>query len=415
MQDMHKDANFIIKSILADNAPESAVKSALAAYNFKGNIHMIAIGKAAWTMASAAHDFLGEMLARGIVVTKYGHSMGPLPKCRIYEAAHPISDQNTINATHECIKLAESLAENDELLFLVSGGGSALFEHPLDGISLEDIQSITGRLLAAGADIVEINTIRKRFSAVKAGRFAQIAAPANIFAVILSDVLGDRLDSIASGPTAQDASTVQDAVKIAEKYGLRLTPLQQKYLSQETPKAINNAKHTIIGSVRTLCQSAASAAAQLGYAPTILTTALSCEAAHAGSFLAAIAADTAARRNSFKPPCAIIAGGETVVTLKGRGMGGRNQEMALAAAKAIAGLENILFFSLGSDGTDGPTDAAGGMVDGHTAAKIKASGIDIDKALANNDSYNALKAAGVLIHTGPTGTNVNDVAVILCR
>ena len=415
MQNIHENAQLMIKNIIEENMPGTAVENALRAHNFKGKIHMVAIGKAAWTMAKAASDFLGDKLARGIVVTKYEHSMGDLPKCDIYEAGHPVSDENTIAATHECVKLAESLTGNDELLFLVSGGGSALFEKPLEGITLEDVQSISNHLLASGADIVEMNMIRKRLSAVKAGRFAQLAAPAKVFAIILSDVLGDRLDSIASGPAVPDNSTAEDAAKVAEKYGLKLTELQSKYLAQETPKEINNVEIVITGSVRTLCESAAKTAQQLGYTPFVLTTTMNCEAAEAGRLLATIAADTKAGRNSFKTPCAIIAGGETVVTLKGKGKGGRNQEMALAAAKGIAGLDDTLVFALGSDGTDGPTDAAGGIADGNTLAKLRAANIDIDKTLANNDSYNALKAVDGLIITGPTGTNVNDVVVVLCQ
>lgn len=415
MQNIHKDAQFMIKGIIRDNMPGTAVENALRAHNFRGNIHMVAIGKAAWTMAKASCGFLGDRMNRGIVITKYEHSMGNLEKCDIYEAGHPVTDENTIIATRECVKLAEGLTENDELLFLVSGGGSALFEQPLEGITLDDVQSITGRLLASGADIVEMNMIRKRLSAVKAGRFARLAAPAKVFAIILSDVLGDRPDSIASGPAVPDNSTAEDAAKVVEKYGLKLTSLQRKYLEEETPKSLDNVEIVITGSVRTLCESAAKAAAKLGYTPFVLTTTMNCEAAEAGRLLAAIAADTRAGRNSFKAPCAIIAGGETVVTLKGKGRGGRNQEMALAAAKGIHGLKDTLLFALGSDGTDGPTNAAGGITDGNTLTKLRAANIDIDKALANNDSHNALKAADGLIITGPTGTNVNDVAVILCR
>ena len=415
MQKIHDDAQLMIKNIIEENMPGTAVENALKAHDFKGNIYMVAIGKAAWTMAKAAQEYLGDRLVKGIVVTKYEHSMGSLPKCDIYEAGHPVADENTFAATHECIKLAENLTENDELLFLVSGGGSALFERPLEGITLDDIQDITNQLLASGADIVEMNMIRKRLSSVKAGRFAQLASPAKVFAIILSDVLGDRLDTIASGPAVPDASTIEDAMKVATKYNLKLTELQNKYLTTETPKSIDNVKTVVTGSVHTLCESAAETAKKLGYTPFILTTTMNCEAAEAGRLLAAIAADTRAERNSFTTSCAIIAGGETVVTLKGKGKGGRNQEKALAAAKGIAGLENTLIFSLGSDGTDGPTDAAGGIVDGQTAAKLKKANIDIDKILADNDSYNALKAVDGLIITGPTGTNVNDVVVILCR
>jgi hydroxypyruvate reductase len=405
----------MIKTIIADNMPQQAVENALQSHEFTGRIYLIAVGKAAWTMAQAAADYLGERLTRGIVITKYEHSRGPLPRIEIYEAGHPISDENTIKATEHCVDMAESLTADDELLFLISGGGSALFEKPLEGITLEDIQDITGQLLASGADITEINILRKRFSAVKAGRFAKIAAPAKIFAIILSDVLGDRLDSIASGPAANDTTTAEDAAKIVEKYGLSLTDKQKNYLMKETPKQISNVKTTITGSVRTLCESAAKAAKELGYTPYILTTTMSCEASAAGQLIASIATDTQDGETSFAKPCAIIAGGETVVTIKGKGKGGRNQELALSAAKGIAGRDNILIFSLGSDGTDGPTKAAGGIVDGETVAKLRKQNLDIDKILANNDSYHGLKATKGLITTGPTGTNVNDVTVVLCQ
>ena len=411
---IHNDAQAMIKNIIADNMPQQAVENALKAHEFTGNIYLVAIGKAAWTMAQKASDFLGDRLVRGIVITKYEHAQGPLPRLEIYEAGHPMIDENTISATQKCIEMVQGLGAGDELLFLVSGGGSALFEAPLEGLGLGDIQDVTNQLLASGADIVEINMVRKRLSAVKAGRFAQIVAPAKIFAIVLSDVLGDRLDSIASGPAVPDNSTIEDAAKVVEKYNLKMTDLQRKYLLQETPKNVDNVKTVITGSVRTLCDAAAKAAQALGYTPTVLTTTKNCEASEAGRLLASIAADTHAGRNSFKRPCAIITGGETVVTLKGDGKGGRNQEIALASAKGIAGLEDILIFSLGSDGTDGPTDAAGGIVDGNTVANLKAKGIDIDNILANNDSYNALATIDSLIITGPTGTNVNDVSIILC-
>ncbi|MCL2617325.1 MAG: glycerate kinase [Defluviitaleaceae bacterium] len=415
MQDIRSDAKLMISNIIAENMPRQAVENALRAHEFKGRIHMIAIGKAAWTMAQAASDFLGDRLVKGIVVTKYDHSQGALPRIDIYEAGHPVSDENTITATHECVELTKGLTEEDELLFLVSGGGSAIFEKPLDGLTLDDVKAVTSQLLAVGADIIEMNMVRKRLSAVKGGRFAQLAAPAQVFAIVLSDVLGDRLDTIASGPGVPDNSSVEDAAKVVEKFNLQLTDLQRKYLLQETPKDVTNVKTEITGSVRTLCESAANTAKSLGYTPYVLTTIMNCEAGEAGRMMASIAADTQRGRNMFQKPCAIIAGGETVVTLRGKGKGGRNQELVLAAAKGIAGLENTLVFSLGSDGTDGPTDAAGGIIDGTAATKLKAQGLDIDKILAANDSYHGLKAIDGLIMTGPTGTNVNDVTVILCR
>ncbi|MCL1997585.1 MAG: glycerate kinase [Turicibacter sp.] len=413
MEKLRKMASDMIRNIIADNMPRTAVQSTLKGHSFKGNVYLIAIGKAAWTMAKATSDYLGKRLLGGIVVTKYEHSQGEIPDVEIFEAGHPVSDENTIIATGKCVELAKSLTENDELIFLVSGGGSALFEMPLEGITLQNIQDITNQLLASGADIVEMNMIRKRLSAVKAGRFATIASPAKIFAVILSDVLGDRLDSIASGPAAPDLSTVEDTLRVVKKYNLKLTSLQSKYLAEETPKAVKNVETVITGSVRTLCQSAANVAESKGYTPYVLTTTMNCEAAEAGRFLGRIAADTHAEKTFFAKPCVIIAGGETVVTLKGKGKGGRNQELALAAAREIAGLDDVLIFSLGSDGTDGPTDAAGGIVDGGTLSDLSTAGFDMDEVLLENDSYTALAAVDSLIITGPTGTNVNDVAVVV--
>jgi len=414
-QNILADANYIITNIIADNMPTQAVINALQGYTFNGRIHLIAIGKAAWTMAKAASDYLGERLVRGIVVTKYEHSQGVLPRIDVYEAGHPVSDENTIAATQKCIELAASLTADEELLFLVSGGGSALFEKPLDGASLKDIQYLTSQLLASGADIIEMNMVRKRLSAVKGGRFAMLAAPSHVFSIILSDVLGDKLDSIASGPVVPDKSTVQDALRVLEKYNLNLTDLQRENLLVETPKEITNVETVVIGSVRTLCEAARKHAELLGYNPIVLTTTMACEAREAGRMLSSIAADVCNGTSNIARPCAIIAGGETVVTLKGQGKGGRNQELALSAAHGIDGLDGVVIFSLGSDGTDGPTDAAGGIVDGSSLAMLKGKGLNIDKILADNDAYHGLEAIDGLIVTGPTGTNVNDVSVVLCR
>lgn len=263
--------------------------------------------------------------------------------------------------------------------------------------------------LACGADIVEINTIRKRLSAVKGGRFALACAPAAVYSVVLSDILGDPLDMIASGPACPDSSTCAQAAAIAEKYRLALSPAAAALLRQETPKTLPNVTTKITGSVRELCRAAADACRAEGYEPVLLTDCLCCEAREAGSLLGSIARTHAGqgRRRAF------IAGGETVVHLTGHGLGGRNQELALAAAPALAGLRGCCVFSVGSDGTDGPTDAAGGYTDGEALAALTAAGLDVPRALADNDAYHALQAVGGLIMTGPTGTNVNDVAVVL--
>ena len=292
------------------------------------------------------------------------------------------------------------------MLFLLSGGGSALFEKPL--LPGAELQDITGQLLASGADIVEMNTIRKRLSGVKGGRFAQACAPAQVFSIVLSDILGDPLDMIASGPAVPDTSTCAQALAIAEKYHLKLSGQAKALLAQETPKMLDNVTTRITGSVRELCTAAAAACRELGYEPVLLTDQLCCEAREAGSFLGSIVRTHAGQGKKL----AYIAGGETVVHLTGKGLGGRNQELALAAAPAVAGLDAAVF-SVGSDGTDGPTDAAGGYVDGDTLSALTAKGWNVFDTLQNNDAYHALKAVDGLIITGATGTNVNDAAVAL--
>lgn len=414
MRDLREDAEKIIENIIKENLPGDAVKKALTNHKFETNeIYLIAIGKAAYTMAEAAKEFLGDRLKKGIVVTKYEHSKGSLENIEIYEAGHPVADENSVKATEKCIELAETLKATDELVFLVSGGGSAIFEKPSEGVTLDDIITVTNNLLKSSADIVEINMIRKRLSAVKAGRFAEIAAPAKIYAVILSDVLGDRLDSIASGPVVPDMSTVQDALNVVAKYDLGAPYNVLKNLEIETPKSITNVETAIVGSVKTLIESAYKSASNLGYTSYVLTNTLNCEAREAGRFLASITNDTLKGETHFERPCAIIAGGETVVTVTGQGKGGRNQEKALSFASGVAGGEGVLFFSLGSDGTDGPTDAAGAVVNGSTVSQLKEKNIDVAEVIKNNDSYEALKQVDSLIFTGPTGTNVNDVCVIL--
>ena len=366
-------------------------------------------------MAKAASEILGENSIKisGAVVTKYEHSMGEIKGLEIFEAGHPVLDENTIKGTKALLKHVENLTPDDTVLFLVSGGGSALFESPAQGVELSDMMNVTSQLLACGADIVEINTIRKHLSGVKGGRFAQLCSPAHVYMVVLSDVLGDRLDSIASGPAWEDSSTSDEALEIVKKYSLNLKPELLKVLAQETPKKLDNVTAVITGSVTALCDASMRLAKEKGYSPVLLTTTLTCEAREAGSFFASIAREIKTSNNPVKAPCAIIAGGETVVHLTGKGLGGRNQELALSAAAGISGLENVVIASLGSDGTDGPTDAAGGIVDGKTQENLKNAGINISEVLKNNDAYNALKKVDALLMTGPTGTNVNDVAIAL--
>lgn len=407
---LREDANQIIDKSIKAVLPDEAVHKALAAKNFgTGKVYMVATGKAAWQMAQAAATILGERLEAGVVVTKYNHVMGDIPKTRCYEGGHPLPDENSFKGTQAALELIADLQKEDTVLFLLSGGGSALFEKPL--VSGEELADVTKQLLACGADIVEMNTIRKRLSAVKGGRFAKVCEPAQVFSIVLSDILGDPLDMIASGPAYPDSTTCQEALDVAEKYGLQLSDTAWELLEQETPKVLCNVETQITGSVRNLCEAAAEACAELGYKPFILTDQLSCEAREAGSFLASIAKTWQGTEESL----AFLAGGETIVHLTGKGKGGRNQELALAAAEGIAGLADTAVFSFGSDGTDGPTDAAGGYSDMDTKEKLQKQGVVIYDVLQNNDAYHALEKTDGLIITGATGTNVNDVAVVLIK
>ena len=402
---LRKDAETIIADSIREVQPDSAVIRALKETTLTGKIKLVAAGKAAWQMAKAASNYLGERLEQGIVITKYGHVRGELPRIRCCEAGHPVPDEGSFDAARKALALTENLTKDDTVLFLLSGGGSALFELPL--IPAEELQDVTRQLLACGADIVEINTLRKRLSAVKGGRFAQHCAPAKVFSIILSDILGDPPDMIASGPTCPDSSTCADAMEIVRRYDLSLNEETRRLLTVETPKALANAQWMITGSVRELCDAAARSCRKLGYEPFFLTDRLCCQAREAGSVMASILRTHAGDGKKL----AFLAGGETVVRLTGSGKGGRNQELALAAAEGISGLPNAALFSVGSDGTDGPTDAAGGFVDGATRQRLLEEGIHIDQVLLNNDAYHALQCTGGLIFTGPTGTNVNDVTV----
>ena len=406
--ELHQKAMDIINDSIESVKPDEAVRRALKAFAPKGGrVLLVAAGKAAWQMAHAAVEALGRVDG-GVVVTKYDHVKGKIPGVKCYEAGHPVPDENSFAATEKALELVHSLTEKDTVLFLLSGGGSALFEKSL--IPGAELQGITNQLLASGADIVEMNTIRKRLSTVKGGRFAQACAPAKVFSIVLSDILGDPLDMIASGPAVPDSSTCAQALAIAEKYHLNLSEQAKALLAQETPKVLDNVTTQITGSVRELCAAAAKACRELGYEPILLTDRLCCEAKEAGSFLGSIACTHAGQGKKL----AFIAGGETVVHLTGKGQGGRNQELALAAAPALAG-QNAAVFSVGSDGTDGPTDAAGGYVDGDTAAALAEKGWNVFDTLQNNDAYHALQAVEGLIVTGATGTNVNDVAVALVK
>lgn len=402
---LYADAQTILREAIAAVQPEAAVTRALAQLPpCHGRRILVAVGKAACPMASAALQALGGRVHAGIVITKHGHGV-PLPApLQVLEAGHPVPDAATYAATAQALALTENLTPADQVLFLLSGGGSALFEQPL--LPPQELTDVTQQLLACGAAITQVNTIRKRLSAVKGGRFALHCAPAQVWSVVLSDVLGDRLDMIASGPACPDRSTAEEALEIVNRYALRLSPQALACLRRPTPSALPNAQSIVTGSVRQLVDAAARTCRRLGYDVEILTDCLQSEARDAGRWLAREALVRSG-------PRALLAGGETVVHVMGPGLGGRNQELALSAAAQIAGQRALAIFSFGSDGTDGPTDAAGGYVDGQTQAALARQGISIPDVLARNDAYHALEACGGLIKTGPTGTNVNDLSVAL--
>lgn len=406
MENLRKQAEYIVEKAIRAVLPDEAVKRALEGRAVSGRVVLVAIGKAAWQMARTAREILRERIDCGIVITKYGHVKAPIDGLECWEAGHPVPDENSFRATDRAIELVGGLNEEDTVVFLVSGGGSALFEKPL--IPGEELKDLTAQLLKSGAAITEMNTIRKRLSGVKGGRFAEMCAPAGVYSIILSDIIGDPLDMIASGPAYPDSTTSEEALDIVRKYGLTLSDAARECLKRETPKELHNVETLITESVRELCIAAKTACEELGYETEILTDTLDCEAKDAGRWLAEVAREhlTTDRKLAF------IAGGETVVHITGAGLGGRNQELAVAAAEDIAGM-NAAIFSVGSDGTDGPTDAAGGYVDGESAGKFTAEGIDLAQVLKDNDSYHALEAVGGLIITGPTGTNVNDFVCVL--
>jgi glycerate 2-kinase len=408
---LRAEALKIMETALATVQPETAVCLALKGLRLQpeGKLLLLAVGKAAWKMARAAQEELPDKISSGLVLTKYGYLFGPLPGLTCLEAGHPVPDAQSCAATDHALQLVQNLTSRDTVLFLLSGGGSALLEKPL--VSLAELQNITQQLLNCGADIRAINTIRKRLSAVKGGRLALACAPAHVFTVVLSDIPGDPLDMIASGPAYPDSSTCAQAVHIAQKYHLQLSAAAWDLLHRETPKSLANVETHITGNVQLLATAAAAACTQLGYQPRILTTTLEGEAQAAGRYLAALAREQYAHPQNQ----AFICGGETVVKVTGTGRGGRNQEIALSAAAGIAGLRDTAIFSFSSDGTDGPTDAAGGFVDGSTAARLQQAGLDPAAYLRNHDSYHALKKIGALLQTGPTGTNVNDLSILLLK
>ena len=429
-----KDANLIIQHIIDCTYPANAVGSfvsldgsSLAVGDLSLNldefssVHVLASGKGACPMAGAIENILGDRITGGLVSTKYGHTreLATLP---ILEAAHPIPDENSIKCAEESMKIASGLGKDDLLLVLISGGASAIWCSPTENVTLDDKQSVTSQLLSCGATIQELNTVRKHLSSIKGGRLAEAAYPARVVSLILSDVIGDDLTSIASGPTVGDPSTFGDAMYILAKYHIRrsVPPNALSYLEagvhghvKETPASLSDKGHqVIVGSNRLAMDAAESLGHSLAYNTHVVEDPVMGEARDAAARLCDLAKDIKAGNGPISPPALLIAGGETTVTVKGHGKGGRNQEMALAAAIELEHIEGILFLSFGTDGIDGPTDAAGAFADSATAQRGLQRNLHMEAFLDNNDSYSFFRKLDDLIVTGPTGSNVMDVQLL---
>ncbi len=388
-------------------------------------ILVVGAGKAGAPMAKALEDLLGDRISDGVIVVKEGHGL-PLQHIRIHEAGHPVPDERGIRGAEDVLSLVSAAGERDLVLCVISGGGSALLVAPAEGVTLADKQEVTRLLLACGADIHEINTVRKHLSRAKGGWLARFAHPAAVITLILSDVIGDDLNVIGSGPTVPDSSTFADAEGVFKKYDIweRIPSSVQDRIQlglkgdiQDTPKsgdlAFQCCYSELVGTNIQALIAASKEAERQGYRPLIFSSSVEGEAREVVKVLTAIAKEVRSSGNPLPPPACILCGGETTVTLQGDGKGGRNQEFALAAALIIEGMENVVVLSGGTDGTDGPTDAAGAIADGTTVTRARAKGFDPLDYLRRNDSYHLLQALGDLVITGPTRTNVMDVYMVL--
>jgi glycerate 2-kinase len=438
LEQLRQDARAIFDSGVAAADPQRAIARHVSLENHTllisgkayhldhyQRIFVVGAGKASARMGQALEELLGETISHGIINVKHGYSL-PLRRISVNETSHPLPDEAGYRGARAIVELAENAGENDLIFCLLSGGGSALLPCPADGITLEEKSRTTQLLLDCGAAIQEINAIRKHISKLKGGRLASLAFPATVISLILSDVVGDTLDSIASGPTAPDSTSFADCLDITKKYGLaqRIPPAVWQLLQdgaraalQDTPKADDpvfaKVQNVIVGSNRSALEGARQKAAALGYKSILLSSFIEGESTVAATFHGAIAKEIIATGNPVQRPACVISGGETTVTIRGTGLGGRNQEFALAAAVNIAGVNNVVILSGGTDGSDGPTDAAGAFADGTTVRRGKALGLDAQTVLRNNDSYNFFKPLGDLLITGPTFTNVMDLRVVL--
>ena len=439
MANLRKHANEIFNHVLGALGPEQLVKKKVSIrdstlvveereydLNNYESIYVIGGGKACAPMAKAMEDLLGDKIDDGLIVVKYNHSL-PLKKIETVEASHPIPDKNGVRGTSNILRLLSKTGEKDLIICLISGGGSALLVQPHKEITLPGIQIASAKLLACGATIDEINTVRKHLSSVKGGQLAKAAYPSTLITLMLSDVVGDPMDIIASGPTVQDESTFEDAYKIIKKYSLEDKILNSVYSFlrngkmgkvKETPKngdkIFDNTQNVIVGSNKIALDAAEEKAKDLGYNTIVLSSLVEGESREAAKFFAAIAKEVNCTGTPLLKPACVIAGGETTVTIKGKGKGGRNQEFALSAAIEIEGCEGVVILGAGTDGTDGPTDATGAIVDYNTCKDAREKFRQKpEEFLNNNDSYNFFKKTGEHIITGPTMTNVMDIMISL--
>ncbi len=425
---MNKDLKEIQETALAAAEPGKTVRRVLSAgdglvevgeESFEPQrVFALAIGKASGAMARAAAEILGDALDGGLCVTKAGHEQPP-PPFETVVGGHPEPDEGSVRAAEKAEEFLDGLEDGDLFLVLVSGGASALLADAADGISFEDLKALNGALLKSGAAIGEINTVRKHVSTLKGGGLVQRAAPARVVALLLSDVVGDEPSSIGSGLTAPDPTTLEDVSKILDRYGIEAPESVTEHLAEghETPKpgdeAFEKLTNLVVGGGRLTATAAAEKARALGYEPLLLSTYLTGDARDVAGLHAAVVKEVLESANPLSPPCAIVTGGEATVVVRGEGTGGPNQEFALSLAIELEDVEGWAALALDTDGNDGSTDAAGGLVDGTVAARIREGGVDPAEALDQNDSYRALEAGGTLVRTGPTGTNVNDLRVVL--
>lgn len=408
---MEKDIYKLLENIMEDINLENTLKSHLSTLP-EGYYYLLALGKAGFEMGRIASKYLKDRLVTGLIITKYGHAKCELENIEIIETGHPIPDGNSLMAGKLAIEFLKFIPKDGKLLFLLSGGGSALMEYPMDGIDLLGIQEITEKLLASGASITEINTIRKHLSKVKGGRLSEYFKGEKIYSLIVSDVLEDRIDSIASGPMTVDYSTSQEALNILEKYDIQVSVRVKSILEEETVKEIKNLEEKIILNIDSLCSAALTELEKLGYNSYLITNNLNCEAEEGGKFIASIGKSIIEDKTKFKRPAALVFGGETVVNLKGNGKGGRNTELALSAMIELKDTEGISVLAFASDGTDGPTDSSGGFINGTSYKKAIKENINPEVELLNNNSYFVLEKIGDLLKTGPTGNNLNDLYIL---